>query len=933
MESNGEDEAATGGATGAFDWWRSLPLAPFGCGWLEALDGRWRLGEAEGAACEQQAATDGGLVGGEACVLLGGGVRRTPCGDVHPELIARALQMMVPGIKCLVLEDQSMHIDRLRSLSIEPRSHGAVVEGGGGGTRLGDAEGAACEQQAAACDGRVGEAPAPIEEEDGALWDHEHPVLLLSRLDATHPRVDRAARHASDDPAAGRAGGGEWRHLRLRGGCDSPSSEDEAPEAARVWELYHQNPDEFWNSSSIPDDDRRAVQQADLVWTSRRPSWGFTRSHQEVSIFDASIPSLDRDPPPWGDRIALTLWQLRQAPPPADFDTAVACAMSELAPVDDSRVGVAAAPAVAPDAAPASAAVDTSPVAQLRSAMAGIKGQDQLMAKLEAMVKAAPNQVARDAAQWVAARAGRVEPPKPRNCNMVFLGPSGTFKTTAAKAIGPILHKLGVLKKPVVVVVDKQNPLPKGENIEARFRAAFEKADGGVLFIDEIHQYTKSEYVQPLLSLTEDGHDGRVMTVIAGYTDNVIHWLKTSDPGMSSRFPKPRRVEFKKLRPDTLLEFGVDLLQKLGFTLAESAQKAMRACVQVVHDAEPSENARGMKTYVEAMMESTDGRANSNSCITTEDILAACPAARDVDLSAMAVAAPSASASVGEAPSADAPAPVSGTGEKGESELPTDPYEARRFLPRPFNYTNKYCDDALRRLRARMPTAASNAAASSTDMTDSSRKRQADEAVEGAASKRPERLSSVAADAQPARAGSSRKRPSAPSAVANPSAATGAADGSDSDEPLSSRQRKNAAAGSSSSVAVGALQPPQPTVAPPPPPVAPPQPPAAQPSPLQQALRILYPSAEAALGKFRLGICNQLSASPDAIVRAGWESLGDETVQAQLLNAKRGNKQAHQILDDAFQEMYGLVFAPIPPAGHGKQGGNRLVRSMPAADA
>jgi len=556
------------------------------------------------------------------------------------------------------------------------------------------------------------------------------------------------------------------------------------------------------------------------------------------------------------------------------------------------------------------------------------------MAKLETMVKAMPKQAARHAAALEAARVDGTEPPKPPNRNMIFLGPPGTGKTTVAITLGKLLHKLKVLQTPTVVVIDKDNPLPPGKtarsSIDERVRLAYDKAEGGIIFFDEVHKLCNpndqsgKQYVPPLLALSLQRW-GSVMTIVAGYTDEVNKWLTASDPGMSSRFPHPNRVEFAKLPVDQLFEIGVDRLKEQYFTLEEQAHDAMRACMHVVHSADPPENARGARGYVDAMVQIHDASDHQDDCITTHDIYKACPAARDVDLSAMAVAAPSASASVGEAPSADAPAPVSGTGEKGESELPTDPYEARRFLPRPFNYTNKYCDDALRRLRARMPTAASNAAASSTGMTDSSRKRQADKAVEGAASKRPERSSSAAADAQPARAGSSRKRPSTSSVVANPSAATGAADGSDSDEPLSSRQRKNAA--------VGAPQPPQPTVAPAPPPVAPPQPPAAQPSPLQRALRVLYPSAEAALGKFRLDIVKALDDSDNAEVRQGWKSLGDREVREQVLNPVRGNKKAHQILDDAFQEMYGLVFEPLPQGGHGKQGGNRLVRSMPAADA
>ena len=138
------------------------------------------------------------------------------------------------------------------------------------------------------------------------------------------------------------------------------------------------------------------------------------------------------------------------------------------------------------------------------------------------------------------------------------------------------------------------------------------------------------------------------MVIIAGYTNDVEGWLRTSDPGMSSRFPRTNRVEFEKLAVDLLIEIAKAKVEDHGFTLHDSAHDTMRSCMQAVHDYDPPENGRGVRNTVEAMMQAHDARmadANDldNVCITTEDIIAACPEAANpppVQIAAVAAPAP-----------------------------------------------------------------------------------------------------------------------------------------------------------------------------------------------------------------------------------------------------------------------------------------------------
>ena len=184
-----------------------------------------------------------------------------------------------------------------------------------------------------------------------------------------------------------------------------------------------------------------------------------------------------------------------------------------------------------PDAAPAPASTPVSPgLALLRREMADVKGQPQLMAKLEKLVKSAerqkPREAARDAQQPDSA-------PRKPNLNMVFGGPPGAGKTWSVPKIAKVLAdpELGVLKHAEVVVLNKDTTLPKGDTVPQRVGKLFESAKGCILFLDEAHKRTDSRaFVDALLPLLSK-YEGEVMVIIAGYKDEIMNWLRSSDRG------------------------------------------------------------------------------------------------------------------------------------------------------------------------------------------------------------------------------------------------------------------------------------------------------------------------------------------------------------------------------------------------------------------
>ena len=133
--------------------------------------------------------------------------------------------------------------------------------------------------------------------------------------------------------------------------------------------------------------------------------------------------------------------------------------------------------------------------------------------------------------------------PKPHfRLHMAFRGPPGTGKSEMAWVMAEILYGLGFLHIPSVHCVDRSMLVADHIGGTARAtREQFDRAAGGVLFIDEAYTLVSNdriedwgrEAVDTLMQLMETS--ARPTAVIfAGYTDG-IDQLLASNPGLRSR--------------------------------------------------------------------------------------------------------------------------------------------------------------------------------------------------------------------------------------------------------------------------------------------------------------------------------------------------------------------------------------------------------------
>ncbi|WP_433469443.1 right-handed parallel beta-helix repeat-containing protein [Spirillospora sp. CA-128828] len=192
--------------------------------------------------------------------------------------------------------------------------------------------------------------------------------------------------------------------------------------------------------------------------------------------------------------------------------------------------------------------------------------------------------------------------------HMVFAGPPGTGKTTVARLYGGILAALGVVDQGQVVEVSRADLV--SENIGGtalRTTEAFERARGGVLFIDEAYTLSRKatgtdfgqEAIDTLVKLMED-HRDEVVVIAAGYSAEMREFL-SANPGLTSRIS--RTVEFENYTPAELVQIVQAQADKDGYQLADNARQAILAHFTAMKRDASFGNGRAARQVFEAAVE------------------------------------------------------------------------------------------------------------------------------------------------------------------------------------------------------------------------------------------------------------------------------------------------------------------------------------------
>ncbi|MFD9123243.1 right-handed parallel beta-helix repeat-containing protein [Kitasatospora sp. NPDC059571] len=210
--------------------------------------------------------------------------------------------------------------------------------------------------------------------------------------------------------------------------------------------------------------------------------------------------------------------------------------------------------------------------------------------------------------------------------HLVFSGAPGTGKTTVARLYGRLLRALGALSRGQLIEVSRADLVGEWVGHTAqRTREVFERARGGVLFIDEAYTLSPAghtgtdfgrEAIDTLVKLMED-HRDEVVVIAAGYSEEMEGFI-AANPGMASRFS--RIVEFDNYTPTELVTILERHAAQAGYVCTPPVRDALLRQFEAVPRGRSFGNGRYARQVLDTMVTRQAGRLSSTVQPTGDEL-------------------------------------------------------------------------------------------------------------------------------------------------------------------------------------------------------------------------------------------------------------------------------------------------------------------------
>jgi probable Rubsico expression protein CbbX len=202
------------------------------------------------------------------------------------------------------------------------------------------------------------------------------------------------------------------------------------------------------------------------------------------------------------------------------------------------------------------------------------------------------------------ARRGLGIQAEPPPLHMSFTGNPGTGKTTVARRMADVLHRLKYIRRNHVVTVSRDDLVGQYIGHTApKTKEILKKAMGGVLFIDEAYYLYRpenerdygQEAIEILLQVMEDNRDDLVV-ILAGYKDRMDTFFR-SNPGMSSRIA--HHIDFPDYSANELFRIAELMAKAMQYRFDSDGQQAMEEYITLRMQQPRFSNARSIRNGID----------------------------------------------------------------------------------------------------------------------------------------------------------------------------------------------------------------------------------------------------------------------------------------------------------------------------------------------
>ena len=216
-------------------------------------------------------------------------------------------------------------------------------------------------------------------------------------------------------------------------------------------------------------------------------------------------------------------------------------------------------------------------------------------------------------------------PTVPISRHMVFAGNPGTAKTTVARIIGQVYADLGYVSNGQLVEVGKADLQGQWLGQTApKVVDAFERARGGILFIDEAYMLNQvssrdtysTEALGTIVKYMEDYRD-EMIVIAAGYTDEMEKFLE-QNPGLRSRFG--HTLTFPDYTESELIDIMKFFALKSGYVIDENAFPKITNYLSKLQTKPNFANGRAVRNLFEEMVTRQAERLAQNNNIDEADL-------------------------------------------------------------------------------------------------------------------------------------------------------------------------------------------------------------------------------------------------------------------------------------------------------------------------